>query len=72
MMMAVNVLIIGMLLVIVYTLGSGLYYLLKDPAGKRRTVKALTWRMGLSVTLFCVLLICFSTGILTPHLFTPL
>lgn len=59
------------LLMIVATLASlfmGLYFLNKD-AGKTnsRTVKALSWRIGLSIVVFLLLIIGFSTKLITPH-----
>lgn len=32
-----------------------------------RTVKALTWRIGLSVALFVILMVAFFTGFITPN-----
>ncbi len=62
-----KVLIIGFLLVIVFSLGQGLYYMMSDKGKSDRVVKALTWRVGLSVGLFVLLLIGMATGIIEPH-----
>jgi len=59
--------IIGVMIVILYCLGSGLVYLVKDMGNGRRTVKALTWRIGISFSLFLLLMLGFMTGILVPH-----
>ena len=64
-------LIIAMLLVILYNLGAGLYYMMKDKGTNDRTVKALTRRMALSVTLFLLLILGMATGIIEPHSVTP-
>ena len=59
--------ILLVLLVILGSLGSGLYYMIKDKGQSDRVVKALTWRIGLSVTLFLLLFILFATGVIEPH-----
>jgi hypothetical protein len=58
--------IILMLLAILASLFSGLVFLLREPDG-RRTLRALTWRIGLSLALFALLMIAFLGGILTGH-----
>ncbi len=50
------------LLVIVGSLFSALIFLLKDKRGSDRTVKALTMRIGLSITLFILLIIAAHFG----------
>ncbi len=50
------------LLVIVGSLFSALFFLLKDKQGSDRTVKALTMRIGLSVLLFGVLILLAHKG----------
>lgn len=47
---------------ILFSLGSALFYLMKDPSGTRRTVNALTVRIGLSVALFLFLLLAHWLG----------
>lgn len=59
--------ILLVLLVILGSLGSGLYYMIKDRGQTDRVAKALTWRIGLSLTLFLLLFILFATGIIEPH-----
>lgn len=51
---------------IVYSLGSALYYMMKDGDGSTRMVKALTMRVGLSIVLFLFVLFSFWMGWLTP------
>jgi hypothetical protein len=41
---------------ILASLGSALFYLMRDKGTSNKTVNALTWRIGLSVTLFLFLL----------------
>jgi len=47
---------------ILVSLGSALYYLMKDSSGSRRTVNALTVRIGLSVVLFLFVLLAHWLG----------
>ena len=65
--MWMKVVIVAFLLLILYFLGSGLYHLLHDRSAPRQMVKALSWRIGLSVGIFVLLLIAFSMGWITPH-----
>jgi len=59
-----RIIIIIFLLLIVGSLVSALYYLVKDKGGSDRTVKALTVRVSLSVILFLLLMAGFYFGIL--------
>lgn len=65
--MFTKILIILVMLIILFTLGSGLFYLVRDAGTTKRTVKALTWRIALSLVLFLFLLLAFSFGWLQPH-----
>jgi len=49
-------------LAIVGSLFSGLFYLYRDRGAGERTAKALTLRIGLSITLFVFLLLGFRFG----------
>ena len=62
-----KLLVILMLLSVLWALGSGLYFLLTDRGHGERTVRALTWRIGLSVALFLLLLIGAALGWIDPH-----
>lgn len=53
-----------MLLAIVASLFSGLFFLYRDRGSGERTARALTLRIGLSVTLFVALLIAFRIGLI--------
>src|SRR5699024_1403095 len=46
-----TLLIVAVLLVILWNLGAGLYYMLVDKGSSRRTVNALTRRIAISVAL---------------------
>lgn len=62
-----KILIIAFLLVIVYNLGAGLYYMVRDKGQSDRTLNALSWRIGLSVLFFLLLVLGFYTGVIEPH-----
>ena len=66
-----RIVIVSFLLIIVYNLGMGLYYMLKDKGSSDRTVKALTRRIGLSVALFALLLLGMATGVIETHGLKP-
>lgn len=59
--------IILLLLFIFFSLGSALYYLIRDKDNSDRIVKALTWRVALSLILFIIIFIGFALGFITPH-----
>lgn len=56
-----------MLLFIVASLFSGLFFLYRDRGGGERTAKALTLRIGLSVLLFTLLTIGYGSGLIAPE-----
>jgi hypothetical protein len=64
-----KVLFIIVFLLIVFSLASALYHLVnnKAGAGSGKTVKALTFRIGLSLVLFILLAIALFTGIIQSH-----
>jgi len=62
-----KLLIIGFLVVIVYNLGAGLYYMMVDKGQNDRMVRSLTWRIGLSVVLIVIIGIGIWTGWIKPH-----
>lgn len=59
-----RIIIIVFLLLIVGSLASALFFLVKDKNNSDRTVKALTVRVSLSVTLFLLLMAGFYFGII--------
>ncbi|HQU80737.1 MAG TPA: twin transmembrane helix small protein [Azonexus sp.] len=58
----IKVLVILLLLAIVGSLFSGLFYLYRDRGAGERTAWALTLRIGLSIALFVLLLLGFRFG----------
>lgn len=65
--MLVKIIVVLFLCIIIYSLGSGLYFLIRDKSQSDRVAKALTWRIGLSFVLFILLFIAFFFGLITPH-----
>lgn len=61
-----RIVVIVLLLAIVGSLASALVYLFKDDPDSRRTVRALTVRISLSVSLFILLLIAYALGLIQP------
>jgi succinate dehydrogenase/fumarate reductase cytochrome b subunit len=62
-----TLLIIGFLIVILWNLGAGLYYMLVDKGKTQRTVNALSWRIGLSVALILIIILSIYMGWIEPH-----
>ncbi len=65
--MVTKILVISVMLIILGMLISGMVFLVRDKGQSKRTVKALTWRIGLSVSLFIFLLLAFKLHWITPH-----
>lgn len=65
--MLIKIFVIVLLIIIVYCLASAVFFMLRDKGGSRSMVKALTWRISLSLGLFILLLIAFFLGWITPH-----
>lgn len=62
-----KIIIIALLVAIIGSLASSMVFMMRDDSGSRRAVKALTWRIGLSVILIIVLVLCFYFGWLEPQ-----
>lgn len=53
-------------ILILGSLGSALFFLMKDKGKSNRTVKALTMRVGFSIALFILVLVAYSFGLIQP------
>jgi len=53
-------------ILIIASLGSALFFLMKDKGRSNRTVQALAVRVGLSITLFLIVLISYKLGWIQP------
>jgi len=62
-----RLLVILFLIVIVGSLGSALFYLIRDKGQSERMVRALTVRITLSIVLFVLLMVGYATGIIPPR-----
>jgi hypothetical protein len=65
--MFVKIIVVLLFLTILVSLSSGLVYLVKDKGESHRAVKALTYRIGLSVFAFLLLMVSFYAGWIQPH-----
>lgn len=63
--------VIVLLFIVIYCLGSGLYYLVREGQGSRNLAKALTWRISLSLFVFMLLFVGYFFGWITPHALLP-
>ena len=63
-----RIIVIIFIVFILGSLGSALYYMIKDRGSGERTVKALTVRITLSIALFLLLMLGFYTGLITTSL----
>ena len=62
-----TLLIIAFLILIVWNLGAGLYYMLVDKGESKRTVNALTRRIALSVGLILLVVLAIKMGWIVPR-----
>lgn len=62
-----KIVIVVFLLVILASLGSALFFLMRDKGNTTRTVRALTWRVGLSLALFLLLMASYKLGWISPQ-----
>lgn len=62
-----TLLIVAFLVVILWNLGAGLYYMLVDKGTTKRTVNSLTKRIALSVVLILLVALSIYMGWITPH-----
>jgi hypothetical protein len=56
--------VVLMLILIVASLGSGLYFVMRDDGKSKRAVKALAIRVGLSMALFLILMGSYYFGLI--------
>jgi hypothetical protein len=65
-------LVVAMLVLIVISLGRALFHMTSGkPGGDARMVKALAWRIGLSVVLFALLIVAYYSGWISPPHIAP-
>lgn len=59
-----RIIIIAFLVFILFSLGSALFYLVRDKGTSNRTVKALTLRISLSLALFILIMLSYYFGLI--------
>lgn len=62
-----KIIIVIFLVAIVTALMAGMVFLVKDDGDSKRTVRALTWRISLSLALIALLVIGYAAGWIQPH-----
>ena len=65
--MFIKIVVVVMLVLVLAGLFSALVFLFKDKGRGNRTARALTWRIGLSMTLFLLLMAGFYFGLIPPQ-----
>jgi hypothetical protein len=62
-----KILIGVLLLLVVLSLFSGLYFMYKDKGNSRRVVRALTIRVALSITIIVIVILSYIFGFIPPR-----
>jgi hypothetical protein len=62
-----KIFVVLLLLFVIFSLGSALFYMIKDKGKSDKMLKALTWRIGLSIFIFILLLLGQYLGWIRPH-----
>ena len=62
-----KLLVVAIFLGIIGSMGSALFFLIKDKGQSDRTLKALTVRIAVSVALFALLFVLWWLGLISPH-----
>lgn len=66
-----KVIIVVFMLLILYSLASSFYFLVHDKGEGERTVRRLSWRVGLSLLLVLLLFAGFKLGLIEPRGVNP-
>jgi len=62
-----KIIVLSLLLIVIFSLGTALVHFVRGGGDPDKMLKALTWRIGLSVGIFILLLIGQAMGWITPH-----
>lgn len=65
-MQPIKLVVIGVFLAIIWSLGTALYHMATDRGDSKKMVRALALRVGLSVGLFLLLMAAWYAGLITP------
>lgn len=63
----IHLIVILVFVGIVWSLGTALFQLSRPGGDSKKMVRALTWRVGLSVALFLLLMLAWRAGLIEPH-----
>ena len=63
-----KIIVLIFIVLILASLGSALYFLVKDKGNSTRTAKALTWRVAFSITLLMLLMLAYNFGFINSKL----
>ncbi len=63
-----KIVVLSFIFLILASLGSALYFMIKDKGTSSRTARALTWRVVFSITLFALLMLGFHFGVIPAKL----
>jgi len=66
-----RLIIVLILIAILASLFSGMYFMMKDRGQSTRNVKALSIRIGLSLLLFALLIAAYFAGLIQPNAVHP-
>jgi hypothetical protein len=59
-----KIVVVIFIVLILASLGSALYFLVKDKGSSTRTVRALTWRVVFSIAIFMLLMLSYHFGLI--------
>ena len=59
-----KIIVVVFIVLILASLGSALYFLVKDKSASTRSVRALTWRVVFSIALFSLLMLSYHFGLI--------
>ena len=65
--MIIKIIVVILFVLVIASLGSALFGLLTSDGSNNRTVRALTFRIGLSILLFALLIVSAKMGWIQPH-----
>jgi hypothetical protein len=63
-----KIIVLVFIVLILASLGSALYYMVRDKGASTRAAKALTWRVVFSITLFMLLMLGYHFGFISTKL----
>jgi hypothetical protein len=69
--MLIKIIILGALAGVLVALGTALFQMVSGKGSGTGTVKALTWRIGISMALFLLIMTAIAMGWITPHGIQP-